>query len=85
MMTDLVLIEQFDSRTAAEVARSILEANDIPVTFEADDAGEMIPHLAPVRLMVGSADEAEAREILSEAMKSTDEAGEEGVDGEPTA
>ncbi|MBI2378937.1 MAG: DUF2007 domain-containing protein [Deltaproteobacteria bacterium] len=78
-MSDLVLIDSFDSRTAAEVARGILEANGIPVTFEADDAGDMIPHLGPVRLMVGESDAEEARAILKEAV----EAGVDEVPEEP--
>ena len=54
----------------AEVARTHLEAHGIPAFVSRDDCGGMRPHLANlggVRLLIDSAHETEAREILNQA------------------
>ena len=54
----------------AEVARTRLEAHGIPAYVARDDCGGMRPHLANlggVRLLIDSAHETEAREILNQA------------------
>lgn len=58
----------------AEVARTHLEAHGIPAFVSRDDCGGMRPHLANLggaRLLVDSAHEAEARELL-QAFPETD-------------
>ena len=52
----------------AEVARTRLEAHGIPAFVARDDCGGMRPHLANLggaRLLIDSAHEAEARELLA--------------------
>ena len=59
----------------AEVARTHLEAHGIPAFGARDDCGGMRPHLANlggVRLLIDSAHEAEARELLKQAFPETD-------------
>ena len=59
----------------AEVARTHLEASGIPAFVARDDCGGMRPHLANLggaRLLIDSAHEAEAREILAVALPETD-------------
>ncbi len=54
----------------AEVARTHLEAHGIPAFVSRDDCGGMQPNLANLgglRLLVDSAHEAEARELLQQA------------------
>jgi hypothetical protein len=54
----------------AEVARTRLEAHGIPAFVARDDCGGMRPHLANLggaRLLIDSAHETEARDILAAA------------------
>ena len=61
----------------AEVARSHLESNGIPAYVSRDDCGNMLPNLANLggaRLLVDSAHEAEAGELLKQAFPETEPA-----------
>ena len=59
----------------AEVARTRLEAHGIPAFVASDDCGGMQPFMANLggfRLLIDSAHEAEAREILAAGLPETD-------------
>ena len=59
----------------AEVARTRLEAHGIPAFVARDDCGGMQPFMANLggfRLLIDSAHEAEAREILAAASPETE-------------
>jgi hypothetical protein len=61
------VIREYINEMEALIARSILEAHQIPAIVLRDDAGGMLPsmHLLwPVRLAVRNADAAEALRIL---------------------
>ena len=61
------VIREYINEMEALIARSILEAHEIPAIVLRDDAGGMLPsmHLLwPVRLAVRSTDAAEALRIL---------------------
>jgi hypothetical protein len=61
------VIREYINEMEALIARSILEAHEIPAIVLRDDAGGMLPsmHLLwPVRLAVRAADAAEALRIL---------------------
>jgi hypothetical protein len=61
------VIREYLNELEAQVARSVLEANDIPAVVLRDNAGGMLPvmHiLYPVRLAVRVADAARALDIL---------------------
>lgn len=62
-----MVIRQYLNEMEALVARSVLEANDVPAVVLRDDAGGMLPAmhiLYPVRLAVRVQDAAEALRIL---------------------
>lgn len=62
-----MVIRQYLNEMEALVARSVLEANDVPAVVLRDDAGGMLPAmhiLYPVRLAVRVQDAAEAIRIL---------------------
>lgn len=63
----MVVIRQYLNEMEALVARSVLEANEIPAVVLRDDAGGMLPAmhiLYPVRLAVRVQDAGEALRIL---------------------
>ena len=63
----MVVIRQYFNEMEALVARSVLEAHEVPAVVLRDDAGGMLPamHLLyPVRLAVRKQDAAEALRIL---------------------
>jgi hypothetical protein len=63
----MVIIREYASEAEAHVARSVLEANEIPAVVLRDNAGGMLPsmHLVfPVRLAVRAADATRAITIL---------------------
>lgn len=63
----MVVIREYLNEMEALVARSVLEAHDIPAVVLRDDAGGMLPSmhmLFPVRLAVRSADSVQALRIL---------------------
>ena len=75
----MVVIRQYFNEMEALVARSVLEAHEVPAVVLRDDAGGMLPvmHiLYPVRLAVRKVDAAEALRILDapfdESMSSDD-------------
>jgi hypothetical protein len=69
-MTDLVCLQEFSSRIEAELARGILEANEISATVFADDGGGsfdgMLFSSGVARLMVLQLDLEQARQLLDE-------------------
>ncbi len=63
----MVVIREYVNEMEALVARSVLEAHDIPAVVLRDDAGGMLPvmhMLYPVRLAVRSTDRVHALRIL---------------------
>jgi hypothetical protein len=63
----MVVIREYVNEMEALVARSVLEAHDIPAVVLRDDAGGMLPamHMVfPVRLAVRAADSVQALRIL---------------------
>lgn len=67
MAEAMVVIRQYLNEMEALVARSVLEAHDVPAVVLRDDAGGMLPvmHiLYPVRLAVRERDASEALRIL---------------------
>ena len=67
MAEAMVVIRQYFNEMEALVARSVLEAHEIPAVVLRDDAGGMLPamHLLyPVRLAVRKIDATEALRIL---------------------
>lgn len=63
----MAVIREYLNETEAHVARSVLEANDIPAVVLRDNAGGMLPsmHIVfPVRLAVREADAPRAIDIL---------------------
>jgi hypothetical protein len=63
----MTVIRQYLNEMEALVARSVLEANDVPAVVLRDDAGGMLPAmhiLYPVRLAVRVQDASEALRIL---------------------
>jgi hypothetical protein len=63
----MVVIREYVSEMEALVARSVLEAHQIPAVVLRDDAGGMLPAMRliyPVRLAVPSADATQALRIL---------------------
>lgn len=63
----MVIIREYVNEMEALVARSVLEAHDIPAVVLRDDAGGMLPAmrmLFPVRLAVRAIDQVHALRIL---------------------
>lgn len=63
----MVIIREYVNEMEALVARSVLEAHQIPAVVLRDDAGGMLPAmrlLYPVRLAVRAADSTQALRIL---------------------
>lgn len=63
----MVVIREYLNETEAHVARSVLEANDIPAVVLRDNAGGMLPSMHimfPVRLAVRESDANRALAIL---------------------
>ncbi len=73
--SDLVVVETFNSRPEAELAKSALEAADIEAMVLADDAGGIQPGLwegRGVAVVVNRADEAAARNVLESSARPAD-------------
>ena len=64
--SDLVVIRTFLNIFDAQLAKSALEAAEIPSMIRADDAGGMRPHLwqAGIELIVRAEDAQHAAEVL---------------------
>jgi len=63
----MVVIREYLNETEAHVARSVLEANEIPAVVLRDNAGGMLPSMHimfPVRLAVRESDATRALHIL---------------------
>lgn len=64
-----ICIATFPDEMSAEVAKTSLAASGIPAFISTDDCGGMAPHLkmiTAIRLLVHSADVAEATAILEQ-------------------
>lgn len=69
MGEEMVVIREYLNEMQALVARSVLEAYEIPAVVLRDDAGGMLPSLwilLPARLAVRAADSEDALRILDE-------------------
>ncbi len=63
----MVVIREFISEVEAIIARSVLEAHDIPALVLRDDAGGMLPsmhYMFPIRLAVRQQEAALALKVL---------------------
>lgn len=81
----MVVIRQYVNEMEALVARSVLEAHDVPAVVLRDDAGGMLPvmHiLYPVRLAVRTQDASQALRILDAPFENagSDENGFDNLD-----
>ena len=77
-LDDVVVLETFPNRIAAEMAAGLLESEGIETIMLADDAGgnyPMLQFIRGVRLLVAPEDAAQAREILA-AMEVVEPGGE---------
>jgi Putative prokaryotic signal transducing protein len=66
--SNLVVVHTFSNRQEAELAQSALEAAGIESIVMADDAGGVQPGFwesEPVRILVRSENETEARDVLT--------------------
>jgi len=68
-MADLVCIRTYATRVDAELAKALLEANDIYAAVSADDLGGCLPgtplgFVGGARLLVAQADIEDALEVL---------------------
>ena len=67
-MADLICIKNYNNRTEAEIAKSLLEASGIKAVVSADDCGGMRPHLLlgtnGTRLLVKEEDAQKALDVL---------------------
>lgn len=83
----MVVIREYVNEMEALVARSVLEAHQIPAVVLRDDAGGMLPamHLLyPVRLAVRAAEAAQALRILDAPFEPGDDvAGDLRFDSPP--
>ncbi len=71
----MVIIREYVNEMEALIARSVLEAHEIPAVVLRDDAGGMLPamHLIyPVRLAVRHLDAAEALHVLDAPFEGAD-------------
>ncbi|MBI2646630.1 MAG: DUF2007 domain-containing protein [Deltaproteobacteria bacterium] len=70
-MEDLVCIKIFNNKVEAEMAKQLLENNDIPTRMLSDDVGGMEPHLrlhsGGVKLLVSKSNSQKALSLLGEA------------------
>ncbi len=72
----MVVIREYVSETEAHIARSVLEANEIPAVVLRDNASGMLPSMHimfPVRLAVRDADASRALAILDAPYHDDDE------------
>jgi Putative prokaryotic signal transducing protein len=66
--TDLVVVQTFNTRPEADLAKSALEAAEIDSMVVSDDAGGLQPGLwegRGVAVVVNRADESAARDVLT--------------------
>lgn len=63
-MDKLICIKTFSARIDAEIAKSVLNANNIESIVRADDEGGMIVPFAPVKLFISKKDFNKAKDIL---------------------
>jgi hypothetical protein len=81
----MVVIRDYVNETEAHVARSVLEAHDIPAVVLRDNAGGMLPSMHfmfPVRLAVREVDASRAITILDAPFE--DDGFDFSVDGFPS-
>lgn len=76
--SDLVVVQTFNTRPEADVAKSALDAAQIPAMVLADDAGGVQPGLwegRGVAVVVNKADHDAARELLNGTTIRRDDSG----------
>ena len=76
------VIREYLNEYEAQIARSVLEANDIPAVVLRDNAGGMLPvmqFLYPVRLAVRIADATRALGILDSSFNAAADGGDEDL------
>ncbi len=81
------VIREYVNEMEALIARSVLEAHDIPAVVLRDDAGGMLPSMRliyPVRLAVRSTDAAEALRVLDSPFEDRDTSFDGIPDGDVT-
>lgn len=75
-MSDLVTVGSYFDRMEAEIAKSVLDINEIQSYISADDGGGMRPSLLTAtggaRLIVRAEEAVRATEVLQAAMQSED-------------
>ena len=72
----MIVLREYINEMEALIARSVLEAHNIPAMVLRDNAGGMIPSMAyvyPVRLAVREADQALALHILDAPFAESDD------------
>jgi hypothetical protein len=63
----VVPVKSYPSRVEAELAKAVLEANDIPAMISADDVSGLQPLISPgVRVLVNAEDAPLALRLLAE-------------------
>ncbi len=71
-MSNLIIIEQYNTRIEAEVDKGLLESNGIKALIFADDAGGARPHLnlaGRVKLLIRKKDRDKVAELLKGGVK----------------
>ena len=64
-MNDVVVVQSFSTRTDADVAKSVLDANNIKSFVQGDDAGGMYPPtMGTIALLVNKKDKNRALQLL---------------------
>jgi hypothetical protein len=64
-MQDLICIKRFADRHDADVAKSVLDANNIESFIQSDDAGGMYPFMTEqIQLLVKNTDKQRAKKVL---------------------
>ena len=81
---DLVAVRTYLTRIDAELARTALEDGGIESMIRSDDAGGMCPHLwmGGIALLVRREDVDRAEQLLADAERATESAGESGESAE---
>ncbi len=79
----MIVLREYVNEVEAMIARSVLEAHDIPAMVLRDNAGGMLPSMAyvyPVRLAVRESDRSLALHILDSPFAESDDLAEQRED-----
>ncbi|MDD3803399.1 MAG: DUF2007 domain-containing protein [bacterium] len=72
----IALLKKFSTREEAEIAKGLLESNNIRVILKSDDASGFYPQMdlsMGVKLFVDESDLEEAKELLTSSVENQDE------------